>query len=228
MQKDGIFLYNSAKNCRGKGVILEIGSWKGKSTVCLAKGSKKGKNTKVIAVDHHIGSEEHQKPEGVWTFDEFKQNIKSAGIDDIVTPILKTSIDASKNFNEPIELLFLDGAHDYDSVKADFESWFPKVTKNGKILFHDSEWDGVRKYLTELSDKKEKIVFKSYAGCITCVQKVEKLTDKDIFKNKMFVNLTNEIASVRKNTKNINSLTELQISITRSILKRFRALILCL
>jgi len=32
-EKEGILLYNLAKNCTGKGVIVEIGSWKGKSTI---------------------------------------------------------------------------------------------------------------------------------------------------------------------------------------------------
>ena len=38
---EGIFLYNAAKSCT-KGEIVEIGSWKGKSTVWLAEGSQKG------------------------------------------------------------------------------------------------------------------------------------------------------------------------------------------
>ena len=31
--KEGEFLYNMAKNCTGKGVIVEIGSWMGRSTI---------------------------------------------------------------------------------------------------------------------------------------------------------------------------------------------------
>lgn len=37
---EGGLLYNLAKNCKGNGVIVEIGSWKGKSTIWLGAGSK--------------------------------------------------------------------------------------------------------------------------------------------------------------------------------------------
>src|SRR5438876_7135452 len=35
---EGHALYEAARACTGRGVIVEIGSWKGKSTICLARG----------------------------------------------------------------------------------------------------------------------------------------------------------------------------------------------
>ncbi|WP_455277747.1 hypothetical protein [[Eubacterium] cellulosolvens] len=43
--KEGELLYKLAKQCTGKGVIVEIGSWKGKSTIWLGMGSKNGKKS---------------------------------------------------------------------------------------------------------------------------------------------------------------------------------------
>ncbi|MGZ4924459.1 MAG: hypothetical protein ACXV5H_10990, partial [Halobacteriota archaeon] len=37
---EGTLLYTLGKNCKANGAIVEIGSWKGKSTIFLAKGSK--------------------------------------------------------------------------------------------------------------------------------------------------------------------------------------------
>ncbi len=74
----------------------------------------------------------------VWTFDQFKENIKKSGVEDIVIPIVKTSEEAAKDFIKPVELIFIDGAHEYEMVKKDLECWFPKVIEGGIIAFHDS------------------------------------------------------------------------------------------
>jgi predicted O-methyltransferase YrrM len=137
---ESAYLYMVAKNCIGKGVILEIGCWKGKSTIFLAKGSKAGNNVKIYSVDPHTGSSEHRKLDpNTWTYPEFKSNIQIMNIDDIVVPIIKTSANASINWNKPIELLFIDGAHEYELVKQDFELWYPHVIKDGMVLMHDTD-----------------------------------------------------------------------------------------
>ena len=149
---EGEFLYNAAKNCRGRGVIVEIGSWKGKSTVWLAKGSKAGNNVKVYAIDPHTGSSEHKRGGSrVWTFAEFKQNIRRANVEDAVVPIIRTSEDAAHDWKEkPVELLWIDGAHDYEIVKLDFDLWFPYLIEGGSIAFHDTiGWPGPRRLVKE-------------------------------------------------------------------------------
>ena len=58
-RREGEFLYKSAKNLSPKAPVVEIGSWKGRSTICLATGAKEVKGYYVYAVDHHKGSSEH-------------------------------------------------------------------------------------------------------------------------------------------------------------------------
>lgn len=149
-----------AKKCTGKGVIVEIGSWKGKSTIQLGKGSKAGNKVRVYAVDPHTGSFEHKAAYGkISTVEEFKKNIKNAKVDDVITPIVKTSDDASKDFDRPVELVFIDGCHDYESVKQDFELWFPKVISKGTVALHDTlRWPGPKRVAKEkiLNSKKFK------------------------------------------------------------------------
>jgi len=136
---EGKFLYHSAMRCKGN--IVEIGSWKGKSTIWLGNGSKTGNNSKIYAIDPHTGPFAHKKDSKITSLNAFKKNIKSAGVADVVKPIVKSSEAAAKNFKELIELLFIDGDHDYAAVKLDFEIWSPKLADGGIIAFHDSVGD---------------------------------------------------------------------------------------
>jgi predicted O-methyltransferase YrrM len=123
-------LYELARRCRGDGVIVEIGSWKGKSTVCLGLGSQEGNDVPVYAIDPHAD----------YRFGDFKTNVERAGIAELVRPIASLSQPAADTFDEPIELLFVDGSHEYDLVLEDFEKWVPKVVDGGWVAFHDTTW----------------------------------------------------------------------------------------
>ena len=138
--EEGEALYELASRCTGRGVIVEIGSWKGKSTTCLGLGSRAGKNVPIYAVDPHAD----------YRFGEFKANIERAGIADLVTPIPSLSQTAAPDFHEPIELLFVDGSHDYADVKADFDQWVPKLVEGGTIAVHDTTlWEGPKRVVEE-------------------------------------------------------------------------------
>ncbi len=133
-------LYQLAKQCTGRGVIVEIGSWKGKSTICLALGSRDGAGVRVFAVDPHT--------EG--RFDEFRQNVERAGVSDLVVPVRSLSQAAADDFHEPIELLWIDGSHEYGLVKEDVEKWVPKLVEGGILAMHDTTWTpGPRKVVSE-------------------------------------------------------------------------------
>ena len=49
--------------------------------------------------------------------------------------------------------VFIDGDHSYKGVRADFEAWEPKIIKNGELAFHDSNVEGVKKFLAELQEE---------------------------------------------------------------------------
>lgn len=138
--EEGEALYQLAKECTGRGVIVEIGSWKGKSTTCLGLGSKAGKGVPIFAIDPHAD----------YRFGEFKENMDRAGIAELVTPVASTSQAKADDFHEPIELLFIDGSHEYEDVKADFDQWVPKVVDGGTVAVHDTTlWEGPKRVVED-------------------------------------------------------------------------------
>lgn len=75
---------------------------------------------------------------------------------------LQTTFDAAlgKFADESIDLLHIDGSHNYDDIRHDFESWLPKVKKDGVIFLHDISEDivlgkimGSHYYWQELKEK---------------------------------------------------------------------------
>ena len=138
--EEGEALYELARSCTGRGVIVEIGSWKGKSTICLGLGSRAGHGLRIFAVDPHAD----------YRFGDFNANVERAGIADLVTPVPSLSQDAAPRFDEPIELLFVDGSHVEADVRRDFDQWVPKVVDGGWVAFHDTTWtEGPRRVVGE-------------------------------------------------------------------------------
>jgi predicted O-methyltransferase YrrM len=133
-------LYKLARWGPGQGVILEVGSAWGRSTIVLAAASKSAGREKVVAVDPHTGdiSQVKEGQEPINTHHDFLRNIRRFDVDDWVQPIVLRSVDAAKEWDgRPIRLLYIDGWHTYEAVKADIESWFPYLVRGGIILFDD-------------------------------------------------------------------------------------------
>ena len=155
--KEGLFLYELTKKV-GSGCIVEIGSWLGKSTCWIAQALEEmDKKNNFYAIDPHVGSIEHKgfiKAVGGTTYELFIQNLHKHHLENKVTPIRKMSYDALSYVKEPISLIFIDGSHEYEDVKKDFDQWFPKVKIGGIIAFHDNNWTGVKKVLDKL-DRSE-------------------------------------------------------------------------
>jgi predicted O-methyltransferase YrrM len=119
-----------------EGVIVEIGSWKGKSTVALARGASRAHGEKVYAIDPHSVLPE----EGYFadTKAEFLTNIRAAEVEDRVVPMIMTSEAAAQGWRKPVRLLWIDGDHRYESAKLDFLLWEPHLADGGILAMHDT------------------------------------------------------------------------------------------
>ena len=167
------YLYRLARTYPGEGVIVEIGSWKGKSTICLCLGSMAVGGEKVYAVDPHKPLAEEGYVED--TEAEFRQHIKEAGVESHVVPMVTTSEEAAQGWNKPIRLLWIDGDHRYEQVKRDFLLWEPHVAEGGIIAMHDTiRKKGPKRVLWENIFRSDRFQAVSIVDNITAARKVKR------------------------------------------------------
>jgi predicted O-methyltransferase YrrM len=134
----GCALFEAASATAGRGAIVEIGSWKGRSTTWLAAGARLA-GRRVYAVDPHTGSTEDPAAN---TLDEFCANLERAGLAGVVEPLVMTSAQAARRLDGPIELLFIDGDHSYEGAKHDADLWLPRLVEGGTAMCHDVATSG--------------------------------------------------------------------------------------
>ena len=138
--------------------ILEIGSWKGRSTKVLAYYTK----GTVTVVDSWKGSSNIEVYAGAFAdliehgsdyiFDIFKENIK-----DEITRInifRMTSAEAAKKVTGKFDMIFIDGDHNYEPFKQDLLDYKELLAEGGLLCGHDYSYDGVKKALKEVFDTK--------------------------------------------------------------------------
>jgi predicted O-methyltransferase YrrM len=142
-------LYEQALQTSDAGPVLEIGSYCGKSTIYLGLACQRNNST-VFALDHHRGSEEHQRGEffhdpelyddgeGVMdSFREFRRNIHRAGLDDVVVPVVAGSEVAARHWQTPLAMVFIDGGHSLDAALTDYRCWTAHLMRGGVLAIHD-------------------------------------------------------------------------------------------
>lgn len=113
------WLYETSKKMNS---VLELGSWKGRSTHALLSGCKGN----VIAVDTFMGSEDKKDgTNGGDTYNEFMKNVGS--FENLIIKQMKGN-DASKDFSDKsIDMVFIDAEHTYDAVVSDIRFWKDKA-----------------------------------------------------------------------------------------------------
>ncbi len=157
------FAYDFVRNFKPE-VIVELGTHKGTSLWSFAQAVKDGEiNSEISAVDTWQG-EKHAGFYGEEVFEGVKKIQQKYYPDLKINLVRKTFDKALTDFaDQSIDLLHIDGLHTYEAVKHDFESWLPKVKKDGVIMFHDvfvSENDfGVYKFWEELKKKYKSVEF---------------------------------------------------------------------
>jgi predicted O-methyltransferase YrrM len=127
------WLFRQAQALPGAATLVEIGSYRGRSTAALGFGCL-GTHKHIFALDLFDGRHLPGQPD---YFSDFKTNMRKCGLESYVTPMAGPSAVTAQSWRQPIDLLFIDGAHDYAGVVADFEGFFPHVAPGGLVALHD-------------------------------------------------------------------------------------------
>ena len=129
-------LFRLASSVAPLPTVVEIGSWKGRSTVVLARALASRGGGVVHAIDPHQGGLEHTP--GADTFDEFVGNVKRKGVAHLVRAHRASSLEVARGWSEPAGMVWVDGSHEYEDVRADLEAWLPHLVSGGVLAMHDT------------------------------------------------------------------------------------------
>jgi predicted O-methyltransferase YrrM len=122
------------------GAIVEIGSFKGRSTVMLAKIASHYGGGPVVAIDPHNSPIllDHQADPEATSFRDFVASMQAAGVSNHVEAHRAYSADVASSWKRPIRLLWIDGDHSYEGAKKDLDGFFPHLVPGGVVAFHDA------------------------------------------------------------------------------------------
>jgi len=151
--------------------IIEVGTWKGASALYMADlCHSKSLNSHIYCVDTWLGAVEFcttlaDTPERdlllrngyPQIYYQFISNVIHKGHQQRITPVPNTSLNAAKILayhGVKAELIYIDGSHEYDDVKADIKAYLPLLKPGGIMFGDDYGWQGVQQAVNEMIPHK--------------------------------------------------------------------------
>ena len=139
-KREADFLVLAAAAAPAHGAVLEIGSFKGRSTVGLAYVARHYGLGAVVAVDPHT-SPSATDPDlrtAHSSYEDFCANIRRAGVEDMVDHHRTFSTELAREWDRPLRLLWIDGDHTWAGAKADLDAFRAWLSEGAVVAFHDA------------------------------------------------------------------------------------------
>lgn len=134
-------------------LIAEIGSYVGASACCFGAALETKQEAqdgrKIFCIDtwHNDAMTEGFRD----TWGEFSNNTDC--YEEFIVPVRGLSTDVLeqiKNHASSLDLLFIDGDHSYEGVKADWDAYKALLREGSTVVFHDIGWaEGVKRVVKE-------------------------------------------------------------------------------
>jgi predicted O-methyltransferase YrrM len=154
---DALFYEMIALSLPNNAKILEIGAYKGRSTVCMDTYCKDlGKNVQIDIIDTFEG-DMHMgiKPSYI---DEFIHNTQNCNIGKVIPENSRVAHELIGDTR--YDFIFIDAGHAKEDVMADITNYRPFLTDSGLLGGHDLMYFGIADALKSL-----KITYKAYGNC---------------------------------------------------------------
>jgi hypothetical protein len=132
-EAQGAALHEEAVQLEAGARALEIGSHRGRSTVVLG-AALSALGGELVAVDPFV---EGRLFGGTPTRTDFERNVRDAGLDEVVRLVPEYSTKLRPQWEERLDLLYIDGKHDYWTLSDDLR-WSHHLVPDGAVFVHDA------------------------------------------------------------------------------------------
>lgn len=152
--KEAIFLFEAACSIgRHTPTVVEIGTMLGKSAIVLGEALRDRDSARVVSIDPFTAEGDLQSEVGNRSMANSLrsslehiclENIRRVGLSHVIQLIKGYSHEVVQSWSEPIGMLFIDGNHDYEVVRQDFDDWTPFLVRDGLLVMDDVYLHGGR------------------------------------------------------------------------------------
>jgi predicted O-methyltransferase YrrM/glycosyltransferase involved in cell wall biosynthesis len=126
--------------------IVELGTWRGRSSYVLAKAILERGAGRLHCVDPFDGSGDyvseaiykqvaHAGPEE--TMATIRSSLEMLGVGQVIEFHISTSLSAAMSWQGTVDMLFVDANHEFEHICADFDAWLPHLSADAILAVHD-------------------------------------------------------------------------------------------
>ncbi len=159
-EREGRFLMAAAALSPASGANVEIGSFKGRSTICIASICRHYGLGLLTAIDPHTSpsATDPDLGEEKTSFTEFTRNLADARLTDAVVVERKFSTEVARSWTHPIRFLWIDGDHTYEGAKADVDNFRKFLVPGAVLAMHDilgTHYGSLRVFVEEVLESAD-------------------------------------------------------------------------